>query len=219
MSKKFVLRFIAMLAIAIMVMSSVATAEQLGNEAKQRTYGADHWSASNFTMIDISPLEYYLTTPGYITSWNYFVDSAIPAGTTSDIDLEVWRPTGNANEYTLIIRQAATLAGSGLQSVAASGATLITLVNPGDYLGFYVHQGENPLISLDYKNISSVTDPYLVPGGGSIAVGQDYVFSPGNGSRTYSLNVNTQAVAEPMSVMLGFMGLGSIAGFKRWRRK
>jgi hypothetical protein len=30
---------------------------------------------------------------------------------------------------------------------------------------------------------------------------------------------NVGAVPEPMSIMLGIMGLGSIAGFKRLRRK
>ena len=36
---------------------------------------------------------------------------------------------------------------------------------------------------------------------------------------TDRLTLNTAAVPEPMSIMLGIMGLGSIAGFRKLRRK
>ena len=51
--------------------------------------------------------------------------------------------------------------------------------------------------------------------------GSPVPYSATNQSSIYlsNLNVSTAAVPEPMSIMLGIMGLGSIAGFRKLRRK
>ena len=208
------LAFLLLAAMALGALPASANPWALGNDDILRAMTDN---AVDFTVLDLAPLDYTIPEPGMATTWHWHTQDQTYWGhnvsPVQQMDLMLWRPMGGTS-YLLMYKQQVT---SGPNFGAHSApVTNPVLVVPGDVLGYYVPTGQSAILSLDYPGAGF--DPYIL-NSGELVVGQTYDFTASNGKRTYSMYVDVCApVPEPITMLLGALGLASVSGLRRIRR-
>ncbi len=205
-----VYRVVAVLAGAMALCAPVSAQSGygfFGNTLEDRGR-TDDSGASNFTVIDTAPA---FQESGRISRWFWDAQQWATNDIGQQMDLMVWRPLQN-NTYQLMFKQSVVSKVWGAQSTAAVGSFWI---QQGDVLGYYVPVGCTPVLALDYNASGGGADGYWL-GSGGLDVGTTHTFSDVNGTRNYSLGVNT--VVPEAGTVVATLAILSPAGLFFRRR-
>lgn len=197
----------------LLVLLAAAGASQaalVGNDPNEA--GFDHGSDGH-NVLSIQ-LQNPITQSGVVDSFSYFSGTLPPGTPPFELHAYVFRPTGNANEYSIVFDSGAITAPAD-NTVHTQPITPVT-VQPGDVIG---HHGRGVGFDIDttgedtwFYNGSEFATP--APTGTFTAPGPNYTLG-GAGSREYALAFNFE-VPEPTA--LGLSGVAGLALLRRRRR-
>jgi len=205
---------IAMVAVCLLVLAMPLLADDgyiFGNDIPFKARSMTD-SGSNFVALDLGLEEYYspVISPGQITRWHWYASSLNTNAKGQQMNLMVWRPVANTEStYELVFSQLVTSKVWKAQwvDVDYSAANGSPYVQVGDVLGYYVPEGNSPVLALDWTPGTSTGDWYWL-NSGVLTPGTQHEFDTRNGLRTYSLNVDVVPVPELGTI---FVAIGVLA--------